>query len=316
MSEFDLIRRHFTWPAARRDVTLGVGDDAALLQVPAGHELAVSVDTLVAGVHFPQETPAGALGHKALAVNLSDLAAMGADPAWATLALTLPEADDTWVAEFSAGFQALAREYPVDLVGGDTTRGPLSVTVQVMGLVPQGKALRRSGARAGDGIYVTGTLGDGALGLRLLAQQSEIDPAGQRLVERLMRPRPRIQAGIALRHSAHAAIDISDGLLADLGHVLDASGVGARIHLAQLPLSDEFLAVSGEVIDWSLPLSGGDDYELLFTMPPDMEFLIGTQPGGVRWTRIGTVERSAGLHVEDMDGQPMSLSRFGYQHFA
>ncbi|OOG25207.1 thiamine-phosphate kinase [Thioalkalivibrio denitrificans] len=314
MSEFDLIRNYFTWPASREDVTLGVGDDGALLRVPPGQELVVCVDTLAAGVHFPDETPADALGHKALAVNLSDLAAMGAEPAWATLALTLPAADEDWVGAFSEGFRSLAEEYGVALVGGDTTRGPLSITVQVMGFVPRGHALRRDGARPGDGIYVTGTLGDAALGLRHWTQRTTDGPHVHALLARLMRPVPQVAAGLALRGLAGAAIDLSDGLLADLGHVLDASGTGAAINLAQLPLSDAFRAVSGDAPDWSLPLSGGDDYELLFTLAPDMEAR-AREVLPVPFTRIGTIEASPGIRVTDGEGQPFSPSRSGYRHF-
>lgn len=315
MPEFDLIRKYFSSPSVRSDVALGVGDDTALLQVPPGQELAVCVDTLVAGVHFPLETPPDAVGHKALAVNLSDLAAVGAEPAWATLALTLPEADEAWISAFSDGFRALAARYGVALVGGDTTRGPLSVTVQVLGLVPGGSALLRSGARPGDGIYVTGTLGDAALGLAHLADGAAKRDAGVRwLVERLMRPEPRIAAGLALRGLAHAVIDLSDGLLADLGHVLEASGAGARIELACLPLSDPFRAVSGTTVDWSLPLAGGDDYELLFTLDPAREDR-ARERIPVPIARIGTVEQAQGLRVFDAQGQPVQPSRSGYQHF-
>jgi thiamine-monophosphate kinase len=315
VSEFDLIRKYFTWPASRGDVSQGVGDDGALLRVPAGHELVVCVDTLVAGVHFPVDTPADAVGHKALAVNLSDLAAMGAEPAWATLALTVPEADEAWVGAFAQGFHALAREYDVDLVGGDTTRGPLSITVQVMGFVPQGQALRRDGARPGDAIYVTGTVGDAVLGLRKWQEGAVADAAISVLLDRLMRPTPRIAAGRALRGLAHAAIDVSDGVLADLGHVLGASGVGATLELDCLPLSDAFRAVSGDAPDRTLPLSGGDDYELLFTLPPERASQLEGRLG-VSCTRIGTVEADAGLRVVDAQGRPVQTEHTGYEHFA
>ncbi|MFN2349122.1 MAG: thiamine-phosphate kinase [Thioalkalivibrio sp.] len=314
MSEFDLIRKYFTRPGTRQDVILGVGDDAALLRVPADQELVVCVDTLVSGVHFPADTPAEAIGHKALAVNLSDLAAMGATPAWATLALTLPEADESWVEAFSTGFHRLASQYALDLVGGDTTRGPLSVTVQVMGLVPRGQAMRRSGARAGEGIYVTGTLGDAALGLRQWAQRSQGDGHTDWLVERLTHPSPRIEAGLALRGQARCAIDLSDGLLSDLGHVLEASGVGATLHLADLPLSEAFTALGGEAPQWSLALSGGDDYELLFTLSEGVAGLLRTCVP-TPFTRIGSIEASPGLRVLDAQGQPFTLPEPGYQHF-
>jgi len=314
VSEFDLIRKYFTRPGTRQDVILGVGDDAALLRMPADQELVVCVDTLVSGVHFPAETPAEAIGYKVLAVNLSDLAAMGATPAWATLALTLPEADESWVQAFSTGFHRLASQYALDLVGGDTTRGPLSVTVQVMGLVPRGQALRRSGARTGEGLYVTGTLGDAALGLRHWAQRGQGDSHTDWLVERLTHPSPRIEAGLALRGQARCAIDISDGLLADLGHVLEASGVGATLELSELPLSEAFRAIGGDSPDWDLALSGGDDYELLFTLPEGVAGLLRTCVP-TPFTRIGTIDAESGLRVLDSDGKPFELPKPGYQHF-
>jgi thiamine-monophosphate kinase len=312
--EFDLIRKYFTWPATRQDVILGVGDDAALLRVPADQELVVCVDTLVAGVHFPLDTPGGAVGHKALAVNLSDLAAMGATPAWATLALSLPEADEGWVEAFSKGFHELATRYAVDLVGGDTTRGPLSVSVQVMGLVPRGQALRRAGARVGEGIYVTGTLGDAALGLQRWDQRGRGEAATEWLVERLTHPSPRVETGLALRGQARCAIDISDGLLGDLGHVLEASGVGATLHLSELPLSDAFRAGCGDGPDWNLALAGGDDYELLFTLPQGVAGLLGTFVP-TPFTRIGTIDAEPGLRVLDTEGRPFAIPKPGYQHF-
>ncbi|MGD2111948.1 MAG: thiamine-phosphate kinase, partial [Gammaproteobacteria bacterium] len=235
-SEFDIIRRYFMpRGAGRDDVIAGVGDDAAVLRVPAEHELVVCMDTLVGDVHFPQATAPNAIGHKALAVNLSDLAAMGAEPAWATLALTLPENDADWLEQFSRGFFALAERYNVQLIGGDITRGPLSVTVQAHGFVPGGKALRRAGARPGELVCVTGTLGDAALALRLA------DRAPALLRQRLDYPEPRVAAGIVLRDRASAVIDVSDGLLADLGHLLEADGLGAALRIGDLPRSAEFL---------------------------------------------------------------------------
>jgi len=314
VSEFDLIRKYFTRPDSRLDVILGVGDDGALLRVPPDQELVACVDTLVAGVHFPTDTPAHAIGHKALAVNLSDLAAMGATPAWTTLALTLPQADEAWVEAFSAGFLELAAHHQIALVGGDTTRGPLSITVQALGLLPRGQAMRRAGARAGEGIYVTGTLGDAALGLKLWDQRESSDPGIQFLKQRLMYPVPRLEAGIALRGQARCAIDISDGLLADLGHVLEASGVGATLQLADIPLSEAFTALGGDTLQWPLALSGGDDYELLFTLPEGVAGLLRTCIP-TPFTRIGTIEMAPGLRVLDAQGQPFTLPEPGYQHF-
>jgi thiamine-monophosphate kinase len=244
LTEFNLIERYFTRPAAAPDpdVILGIGDDAALVRVPTGMELAVATDTLVEGVHFPPQTAPETIGHKALAVNLSDMAAMGAEPRWATLALTLPQADEDWLTAFSSGFLALAAAEGVQLIGGDTTRGPLSITVQILGLLPSGSALRRSGACAGDLVYVTGTLGDAGLALRMLQHAHGSAAVAAPLAQRLNQPQPRTQEGLALRGIASAAIDISDGLCADLGHILAASGVGAHINLAALPLSADVAA--------------------------------------------------------------------------
>ena len=319
VSEFDLIRRHFaTLTPPRADVLLGIGDDAAILRVPSDRQLAVSVDTLVSGVHFLPSVSPEALGHKALAVNLSDLAAMGAEPAWVTLALSLPEPDEVWLTAFAQGFAALAARYGVALVGGDTTRGPLSITVQVHGFVPDGQAIRRSGARVGDGVYVTGTLGDAALCLRDLLSDPAACGTSRLLRERLERPQPRIEAGQALRALATSAIDISDGLLADLGHILQASGVGARLSLDQLPLSNafaEWLAASG---DWSPALTGGDDYELCFTLSPQHERRIDGMVAelGLAMTRVGTIEETQGLRVRLPDGEIWKGGDRGFDHFS
>ncbi|MGB5467180.1 MAG: thiamine-phosphate kinase, partial [Sedimenticolaceae bacterium] len=243
VSEFDLIRDYFARATgARADVLLGIGDDCALLRPPPGLALAVSVDTLVAGRHFLVDADPLHLGHKALAVNLSDLAAMGAQPAWATLALTLPQVDRNWLRAFMDGFAALAATHDVQLVGGDTTRGPLSITVQVHGFVDSLLALRRSGARAGDRIMVSGTVGDAGLALQLMQQNPGGGSVDSRLSRRLDRPTPRVALGRLLVGQASAAIDVSDGLIADLGHICDASGVGARVELARLPLSPAFRA--------------------------------------------------------------------------
>ena len=297
---------------------MGIGDDAALMRVPSGMILATSVDTLVSGVHFLADVSAEALGHKALAVNLSDLAAMGADPAWVTLALTLPEANESWLHGFCRGFAELAGRYGVQLVGGDTTRGPLSVTVQAQGFLPQNAGLRRDGARVGDDIYVTGTLGDAALALSWLngARPGLTDP--QALIQRLERPEPRVAAGRAMRHMAHSAIDLSDGLLADLGHVLASSGVGARLELDRIPLSPPVAASLRERGDWSLVVSGGDDYELCLTLPQSRREKVAEIAATLDLpiTRIGSIEQQPGLLCFDKDGLPWSPPRFGYDHFA
>ncbi len=319
MSEFDLIRTYFSGMTPdRADVALGIGDDAALVSVPPGQQLALSVDTLVCGVHFLPSVSPRALGHKALAVNLSDLAAMGAEPAWVTLALTLPQADPAWLDGFAEGFATLAERYGVALIGGDTTRGPLSLSVQVAGLVPEGAALRRTGARAGDGIYVTGQLGDAALCLAQM--QSAAADAGsiELLRPRLEMPRPRVEAGIGLRGLASSAIDISDGLLADLGHILAASGVGATLRLQRLPLSDAYADWLAQGGGWSLALTGGDDYELCFTAPPQsgpqIERLAAELDLPI--SCIGRIEAASGLRVIGPDGEPWSGVGAGFDHFA
>jgi thiamine-monophosphate kinase len=316
--EFALINHYFKQlTTTRQDEILGIGDDGALLQVPDDMLLVVSVDTLVAGVHFFEDVSAEALGYKSLAVNLSDMAAMGAEPAWATLALTLPRLDERWIAGFCRGFAELANRYNVSLVGGDTTRGPLSVTVQIHGLALKNQVMRRAGAQVGDDIYVTGTLGDAALGLRLL-QSVETLTVGQRsMVERLERPQPRVEAGLALRHLAHSAIDLSDGLLADLGHILASSGVGAIIKLGLLPLSSEFSSTVGEDIDWSQVVSAGDDYELCLTLPAVYREEVAkiARQLSLPITRIGRIVADNELCCFDMQGNPWQPPQQGFDHF-
>jgi len=316
-SEFELIRLLSQESIKNRpDVMLGIGDDAALLNVPAGMQLVVSMDTLVHGVHFPESTTPYNIGFKSLAVNLSDMAAMGAEPAWATLSLTLPEADSDWLQEFCRGFFSLANHFGVQLIGGDTTRGPLSATVQMHGFVPEGQALRRDAARVGDLIYVTGTLGDAGIALSLLGQeQNEIDHCY--LLERLERPSPRIATGLMLRSVAHAAIDISDGLLADLQHICQASGVGATINVDALPLSTAYKSVMvlSDLDDpFSLPLSAGDDYELCFTVSPDNVSKLHQQEN-TALTCIGTIEHEAGLRCVFKDKEFLPSVK-GYDHFS
>lgn len=313
VSEFDLIRRYFSHATvARPDVVLGIGDDCALLRVPTGQTLAVTIDTLVAGRHFRADIPPDALGHKALAVNLSDLAAMGATPAWVTLSLTLPDPDEDWLTGFMQGFSTLAARFGVDLVGGDTTRGPLSITVLAQGLLPNGKALRRDGARAGDRLFVSGSLGDAALALREL-QTGEAEAA---LLQRLERPEPRVVLGELLRDRATAAIDVSDGLLADLGHVCTASGVGARIELARLPLSPPVRAQCGSG-NWQLPLDGGDDYELVFTVAPERVAAVeeACTAAGHPVQAIGEMVPAPGMTLIHPDGRQVRGEAHGFDHF-
>ncbi|HEX7915223.1 thiamine-phosphate kinase [Rudaea sp.] len=317
MAEFaliDLIRARCA--VAREDVRLGIGDDAALLAVPAGQVLAVSTDTLVAGVHFPKDTAPFDIGWKSLAVNLSDLAAMGAQPAWATLALTLPVADVAWVAAFADGFAALAREFDLALVGGDTTQGPLSITVTVHGFVPESLALCRDGAKVGDAVFVTGTLGDAAAGLALL--QSPVPEGKEHLISRLNRPTPRITQGLLLRRRAHACIDVSDGLVADLGHICTASAVGAEIDLVLLPASPALLGLVADEARMPLQLAGGDDYELCFSAAPAIatELLDDLARSGCAATRIGCIVAEPGVRVRAADGSLAAPPRPGWEHFS
>jgi thiamine-monophosphate kinase len=326
MGEFDLIQLiRARCAIAREDVRVGIGDDAALLAVPAGQLLAVSTDTLVAGVHFPQCTKAYDIGWKALAVNLSDLAAMGASAAWASLALTLPHADPRWVGQFADGFAALAAEFKLALVGGDTTQGPLCITLTVHGFVPDGAALLRSGARLGDAVCVTGTLGDAAAGLRCLdkddAEAGRLlsAPLGSReaLIERLTRPTPRLAQGLALRQRASACIDVSDGLLADIGHICVASGMGADLDIESLPSSPALLSLFDAETRHAFQLAGGDDYELCFTVADaDAPALLGDLArSGCGATRIGRIVAEPGVRVHDNAGNPVAGARRGWEHF-
>ncbi len=315
-SEFELIARHFSRPAP--GARLGVGDDAALMKIAAGQELAVSTDMLLAGRHFLPDTDPEALGHKALAVNLSDLAAMGACPRWALLAIALPEADDAWLSAFSRGFYALAERFGVDLVGGDTTRGPFTLCVTILGEVEAGQALTRSGARPGDQIWVSGCLGGAALGLAHLQGRVRLDPAlADKCRQRLEWPEPRVALGRALRGLASAAIDLSDGLLADLGHILERSRVGAELELAHLP-ADPALAAVPEDLALDCLLAGGDDYELVFTAPPAHAATIESlaQRLALPLTRIGRIVAGADLVVRDVQGRPLAHHKRGYDHFA
>jgi thiamine-monophosphate kinase len=319
-NEFDLIARIRERAGTREDVVLGIGDDAAVLRVPAGQDLVASTDTLNAGVHFPQDTAPADIGWKALAVNLSDLAAMGATPAWCTLALSLPDADPAWLDAFLDGFCALAAVHDVALVGGDTTRGPLSITVTAHGLVPHGTALRRSGARIGDDIWVSGTIGDAAAGLALLQRPSpdRLRAADRsQLLMRLNRPTPRIALGIALRGIASACIDLSDGLTADLDHLSRASDVGAELELAALPTSDA-LRMLDRTVRESFQLGGGDDYELCFTVPTTHADRVRAAAASTdtRVTCIGHIHGGGGLRVLSADRMLLDIKPGGYQHFA
>jgi thiamine-monophosphate kinase len=319
MSEFSLIEKFFRQPAHKNEaVRVGIGDDAAVLAFPEDQQLVVCVDTLVQGTHFLPNTPPEALGHQALAVNLSDMAAMGATPCWFTLALTMPEENDTWLAAFSQGLLTLADVYKMSLIGGDTTQGPLAITVQVLGIVPPGLAILRSGAKTGDKIYVTGHLGDAALGLAMLENRVTI-AADQRayLQQRYQRPDARVEVGEQLRDLATSAIDISDGLAADLSHILTESRAAAIIYAKDLPLSAELknsVPISQALM---LALTGGGDYELCFTVPAtrhvEVEQIIKTCQ--VPCTCIGEITASGGLQIIGLDEKPLHLNKLGWEHF-
>ncbi|MFQ6370219.1 thiamine-phosphate kinase [Shewanella sp. YIC-542] len=318
MKEFQLIEHYFTGQSQhRKDVKLGIGDDCALVKPAENKVLAISTDTLVENVHFLPEMPPQILGYKALAVNLSDLAAMGAEPAWMTLALTMPTADEQWLQGFATGLFEAADYYMISLVGGDTTRGPKSITITVHGQVTEGKALTRSGAKPGDWIYVTGTLGDSALGLDILQGIRDVRSEHHDfLVNRHYHPTPRVLAGQALRGLASSAIDLSDGLLSDIQHILKASTVGAVIDVEKLPLSQ---AMSDSVtLETALnyALRGGEDYELLFTVPEAQRGALDTalSHAGVRFTQIGQIQAQNKCKFQ-YHGETFVPEHSGFEHF-
>jgi thiamine-monophosphate kinase len=316
LGEFDLIARFFSRPSRRRDVLVGVGDDAALLEVPAGRALVAATDTLVEGRHFLPEAPARSVGHQALAVNLSDLAAMGADPAWALLSLSLPEANEPWLEEFADGLYALAEAHGVDLVGGDTVRGPRVVTIEALGFVDPALALKRSGARPGDLLYVSGWPGEAAAGLETMRQDGGMKADDDPLVRRYLFAEPRVDLGRALRGRASAAMDVSDGLLGDLRKLCEASGVGARLDLDALPISPTLASRYGQDQCEAFVLGGGDDYELLFTLPPDRAARAESElRGSIALTRIGAIRAGHGV-VCTRGGVAADVSGMGYDHFA
>lgn len=312
MNEFDIIRTYFTPQICqRKDVALGIGDDAAIVSPPPNHQIIITTDTLVSGIHFLENANAYDIGVKSLAVNLSDLAAMGATPAWVTLALTLPNATDAWLKDFSRGFFKLATEHNVQLIGGDLSHGALSITIQAHGLIPTNQAIRRSGAKAGDLIYVTHTVGDASLALDFLQKKISIPSMYQaELVQQLNQPTPRVKIGEALRSIASAAIDISDGLIADLKHILDMSKVGAHINVDQIPLSTALKESTTKNQALTYALSGGDDYELCFTVPKSkLNFL------PEHCTCIGEITASLELDLRFSDGTKYNLNTDGYTHF-
>jgi len=319
VSEFNLINRYFSkLTASREDVALGIGDDCAIMQVPEGQCLATSTDTLISGVHFPAHTCAEDIAYKALAVNLSDLAAMGAQPAWVSLALTLPEQDEAWLQAFSDSFAQLAQQYNVQLIGGDTTRGDLSITIQIFGFVETHKFLRRDQAQAGDLVYVSGHLGDAGLGLQCALNQIDTTERLQSCIQKLNHPLPRIELGLALIGISRCAIDVSDGLAADLQHILDESQCAATIELDALPLSDALKEYYGEHVDWNQVLTSGDDYELCFTINASQKTKLVALAAelDIDLTCIGTIENGTGLEFVDSNGAAFKLETAGYNHFS
>ena len=318
-SEFNIIEKYFTRPSQNAD--LSVGDDAALIQISTGHQLAISTDMSVIGTHFLEECPAYFIGWKSLAVNVSDMAAMGANPKWATLAIALPKIDESWLAEFSRGFFACADAFGISLIGGDTTRGPLNISVQIMGEVPIGKALRRDGAEAGHEIWVSGTLGEAALGLAQLQNKlpkNTLSNAEKQIcIDALQAPQPRVALGLALKNIANSAIDISDGLLADLGHILERSKLGANLYWEKIP----HVHVSNDIDNakfQSLCLAGGDDYELCFTAPASQHnaiLAIGKKLN-LKISAIGVITQETCLNIYDKNHQLIKLKTTGYDHFS
>jgi thiamine-monophosphate kinase len=309
LSEFSLIQRYFTKQRVINPSTrLGIGDDCALLSIPEGFELAVTTDTMVENVHFFAGADPELLGHKLLAVNLSDLAAMGAKPLSVTLALTLPKVDENWLTAFARGFLNLAERYSVDLIGGDTTSGPLTLTVQAMGLVPKGKALLRSAARPGDFIYMTGFLGDAGLGLKIKQGYNCTNP--ETALKRFHQPEPQVEAGLALIGIANACIDLSDGLAGDLGHILEQSQVGARLDWDALPLSKAVQTYINDTGDWRMPLTAGDDYELCFTVSPEQADKLT-----IAASKIGIIESEPGLRL-NKSGSTQPLEVKSFEHFS
>jgi len=315
-SEFRLIARYFTHPS--HGAVLGVGDDAALLRVRPGMELAVSADMLVSGTHFFADADPRRLGHKALAVNLSDMAAMGAVPRWALLAISLPAVDTRWIAQIMRGFMALARRHRVDLVGGDTTRGPLNLSVTILGEVPRGKASRRDGARAGDDVWVSGTLGDAALAVGHRLGRVQLDAGELRACARALDlPQPQLALGAALVGTARSAIDVSDGLAADLGHICERSRLGADVWLPSVPRSPCVERRLATPAGLAALLAGGDDYQLCFTAAPVRRNRVQAiaQRLGARVSRIGVMRAGRGVRVLDAAGRRVKLGSGGFDHF-
>ena len=321
MSEFNLINHYFKSLShdvsmQRDDVVLGIGDDCAILQVPDGKQLVVSTDTLVAGVHFPENTSAYNIGYKSLAVNLSDLAAMGAMPAWVTLCLTLPEENPEWLTDFVKGFSELLIQNNMQLVGGDTTRGPLTISVHVSGFVDKGKGFRRDAAKPGDLIYVTGTIGDAGLGLKKSLGEIKNDSLAM-CVDKLNHPLPRNEVAAELSAICYCAIDVSDGLLADLGHITEASQCGADLFVDKIPLSDELKSFYGDAADINQLLTSGDDYELCFTLNEKFKSQIDdiSKRLNIQITCIGKITSTNHVSCLDENNNIVEINKSGFQHF-
>ncbi len=317
MNEFTLIQRYFARQQQHDSVDVGIGDDCAVLAPPSGQQLVVSIDTAVAGRHFPQDAKPDLIAGRALHCAVSDLAAMGAEPLWFTLALTLPHADENWMDMFSKGLFQAAEKYNICLIGGDTTKGPLTISIQVHGAVPSQSVLLRDGAQVGDQIFVTGTLGDAAAGLEVVTGRLKTDEqSAEYLRKRYFHPEARIRAGLLLRYMASSAIDVSDGLLSDLGHLCEASGVGAIVDSTHLPLSPELLASvpTGKALEWAL--TGGDDYQLCFTAPPKHaeQLLVQSRNRVLDVTLIGEIVEGGGI-IDAKTRQPYQYKQGGYSHF-
>jgi len=308
MNEFDLIEKYFNWQTNNPDF-LGVGDDCALISIPEQHKLATSVDTLIEGVHFPSNTSAADVAHKALAVNLSDLAAMGSTPLYFTLALTLPNIDESWLKEFSSSLKAVSEKYNISLLGGDTTKGRLSITINVTGALPRNQALLRSGANVDDIVFVSNTIGDAALAWQKIQQDKT---PGAKILKKFNTPEPQVLLGQKLLGVANSCIDISDGLEQDLSHILNRSKLGARIDISDIPLSDEVLTYVENTKDWCLPLAGGDDYELCFTVSKNNidQLELITKELDIKLTKIGVITKN-----QDFEIVGLNKTCTSYQHF-
>ena len=309
MNEFELIQNYFNWPLSDSTIELGIGDDAAIFDLDSGYQLVTTTDTLSEGVHFSKDTSPEDIAHKSLAVNLSDIAAMGATAKYFTLAITLPKLDEIWLEHFSKSLKELSKKYNVSLIGGDTTRGPLNITITMMGVVEKSKAIKRSGANNGDNIYISGEIGDAALCLKKINAGEK--PHKAELIK-LNRPIPRLELGSTLKGIASSCIDISDGLEQDLSHIIKASKVGAMVDIQELPLSQSMIKYIEHNNDWALPLCGGDDYELCFTAPENFnsEIINIAEFYKIKITKIGVINDSKDLKIKGYDGQGQS-----YQHF-